>query len=230
MMRSTLLLIDDHPLFRRGLAGMFSCSGDFEVVGEASSGREGIELARRLRPGVVLLDLHMPGLSGLQVLDEIKQMALDCQVIVLTAELDRAELLEALHLGVDGYALKDTEPEQLLAYVRQCQVGAVVLNDQMVSLLSDPALQSPAAAAAPGVELTVREAQTLALIARGMSNKLIAREFGISDGTVKIYVKNLLRKLRLRSRLELAAWVHEAQPDSMGKKTYAAGAEHRRPG
>ncbi|WP_431798416.1 response regulator (plasmid) [Cupriavidus metallidurans] len=227
---STLLLIDDHPLFRRGLAGMFSSSGDFEVVGEASSGREGIELARRLLPSVILLDLHMPGLSGLQVLDEIKQLELGCRVIALTAALDRTELLEALHLGVDGYALKEMDPDALLAYVRQCSTGSVVLNDQMVSLLSDPALQSRAPMAASEVELTVREAQTLALIARGMSNKLIAREFGISDGTVKIYVKSLLRKLKLRSRLELAAWVYlSAQPAPTGNP-YAADAESRHAG
>ena len=222
---STLLLIDDHPLFRRGLAGMFAISGDFQVVGEASSGREGIELARKLLPSLILLDLHMPGLSGLQVLDEIKQLALGCQVIVLTAGLDRRELLEALQLGVDGYVLKETEPETLLAYVRQCKAGSVVLDNQMVSLLSDAS--ADATAQLSDVELTAREAQTLALIARGMSNKLIAREFGISDGTVKIHVKNLLRKFKLRSRLELAAWVFQsAQPISKGS-THAAPADHQ---
>lgn len=203
-----LMLVDDHPLFRRGLAGMFADSGDFELVGQASSGREGIELARRLLPDVILLDLHMPGLGGLQVLDEVKQMGLAAHVIVLTASLDREELLEALRLGVNGYVLKETEPDELLAYVRKCSKGAIVLSDEMVSLLAEHGQRHGAPSTPDPVELTAREGQTLARIAQGMNNKQIAREFGISDGTVKIYVKNLLRKLRLRSRLELAAWVH----------------------
>ena len=95
---TTLLLIDDHPLFRKGLAQLFGASDDFEVVGQAASGREGINLAVSLAPQQVLLDLHMPGLTGLQVLDELRQLRLDCQVVVLTASMDRAELLTALRL------------------------------------------------------------------------------------------------------------------------------------
>ena len=174
MHSATLLLIDDHPLFRRGLAELLSESGEFTVVGQASSGREGISLACQLSPELILLDLHMPGLGGLQVLDELRQLELDSQVIVLTASADRAEQL-----------------------ARKKQ-----LDGSLVALLAEPG------PAAPPDELTAREGQTLALIAQGLSNKRIARELGISDGTVKIYVKNLLRKFHLGSRLELAAWVH----------------------
>ncbi|MDE1169118.1 MAG: response regulator [Pseudomonas sp.] len=205
MDNATLLLIDDHPLFRRGLAELFAHSGDFTVVGQASSGREGINLACRLAPELILLDLHMPGLGGLQVLDELRQLELGCQVIILTASLERGELMTALRLGAEGYLLKDTEPEALLDYVRGCSKGSVVLDDALVALLAD---QSPLPM--PPADLTEREAQTLALIASGLSNKLIARELGISDGTVKIYVKNLLRKFDVNSRLELAARVHRA--------------------
>lgn len=208
MNRMPLMLIDDHPLFRRGLAGMFADSEDFELVGQACGGREGIELARRVLPGMILLDLHMPGLGGLQVLDEIRQLGLEAQVIVLTASLERAELLEALRLGVNGYVLKETEPDELLGYVRRCSKGTIELSDEMVALLAEHGQHPPAPSAPHPVALTAREGQTLARIAQGMNNKQIAREFGISDGTVKIYVKNLLRKLQLRSRLELAAWVH----------------------
>ncbi|MGV8861756.1 MAG: response regulator [Pseudomonas sp.] len=212
MNSTTLLLIDDHPLFRKGLAQLFAASDDFDVVGQAASGREGINLALRLTPKLVLLDLHMPGLSGLQVLDEMKQLGLECQIVVLTASMDRGELLTALRLGASGYVLKETEPEALLAYMRNCSKGAIVLDDCLVSLLAG---HNDISADAPldGIDdcgLTDREAQTLALIASGMSNKQIGRELGISDGTVKIYVKNLLQKLNLRSRLELAAWVHKA--------------------
>lgn len=210
MNSTTLLLIDDHPLFRKGLAQLFDASDDFDVVGQAASGREGINLALRLTPKLVLLDLHMPGLSGLQVLDEMKQLGLECQIVVLTASMDRGELLTALRLGASGYVLKETEPEALLAYMLNCSKGAIVLDDSLVSLLAgNDDVSAPLDRINDG-GLTDREAQTLALIASGMSNKQIGRELGISDGTVKIYVKNLLQKLNLRSRLELAAWVHRA--------------------
>jgi two-component system nitrate/nitrite response regulator NarL len=209
---TTLLLIDDHPLFRKGLAQLFATSDDFEVVGQAASGREGINLALSLAPQQVLLDLHMPGLSGLQVLDELRQLRLDCQVVVLTASMDRGELLTALRLGACGYVLKETEPDALLAYMRNCNKGAIVLDSILIALLADQGQARQglghAVEALDTSHLTEREGQTLALIAAGMSNKQIARELGISDGTVKIYVKNLLQKLSLHSRLELAAWVH----------------------
>jgi two-component system nitrate/nitrite response regulator NarL len=208
MNSTTLLLIDDHPLFRKGLAQLFDASDDFDVVGQAASGREGINLAVQLTPKLVLLDLHMPGLSGLQVLDEIKQLGLECQIVVLTASMDRAELLTALRLGASGYVLKETEPEALLSYMRNCSKGAIVLDDCLVSLLAGNSEIDAPLEKIEDDSLTDREGQTLALIASGMSNKQIGRELGISDGTVKIYVKNLLQKLNLRSRLELAAWVH----------------------
>lgn len=205
---TTLLLIDDHPLFRRGLAEYFNSTGEFQVVGEASSGRQGIALAEQLRPGLILIDLHMPGLGGLHVLDELGQLEIESRKIVLTASLDRNELLTALRLGADGYMLKETEPEDLRLYIRNCVQGVIVLDDCLVTLLGKDDDVPEGERGARQVELTEREAQTLALISEGMSNKQIARQLGISDGTVKVYVKNLLRKLNLRSRLELAAWVH----------------------
>ncbi|WP_322044814.1 response regulator [Paraburkholderia sp. J67] len=222
MSPTTLLLIDDHPLFRRGLADYFNASGEFVVVGEASSGRQGITLAGELQPSMVLIDLHMPGLGGLAVLDELRQLGMACRKVVLTASMDRAELLAALRLGADGYMLKETEPDVLLSYVRNCANGMVALDEGVRDLLADQGAgeeerHGAIAHAPPHVAelapsrratLTEREAQTLALIAQGMSNKLIARQLGISEGTVKVYVKNLLRKLDVRSRLELAASVH----------------------
>lgn len=205
---TTLLLIDDHPLFRRGLAEYFNSTGEFQVVGEASSGRQGIALAEQLRPGLILIDLHMPGLGGLHVLGELGQLEIESRKVVLTASLDRNELLTALRLGADGYMLKETEPEDLRLYIRNCVQGVIVLDDCLVALLAKDDDVPEGERGTRQVELTEREAQTLARISEGMSNKQIARQLGISDGTVKVYVKNLLRKLNLRSRLELAAWVH----------------------
>jgi two-component system nitrate/nitrite response regulator NarL len=205
---TTLLLIDDHPLFRRGLAEYFNSTGEFQVVGEASGGRQGIALAEQLRPGLILIDLHMPGLCGLDVLDELGQLEIESRKVVLTASLDRDELLTALRLGADGYMLKETEPEDLRLYIRNCVQGVIVLDDCLVALLAKDDNVPEDERGTRQVELTEREAQTLALISEGMSNKQIGRQLGISDGTVKVYVKNLLRKLNLRSRLELAARVH----------------------
>lgn len=203
-----LLLVDDHPLLRRGLAELLSASGDFLVVGMASEGQAGLQLARELQPDMVLLDWHMPGLGGLATLGALKRELPECPVLVLTASAARADLLAALHAGADGYLLKDGEPEALLATLQACRSGRAPLDPALLVLLANGLRDTAALTAAPAVELTEREQQTLALIAEGMNNKLIARQLGISDGTVKIHVKHLLGKLDLHSRLELAAWVH----------------------
>ncbi|CAM2196986.1 response regulator [Paraburkholderia sp. A1RI_3L] len=222
MSPTTMLLIDDHPLFRRGLAEFFNSTGEFRVVGDASSGRQGVSLACELRPALVLIDLHMPGLSGLQVLDELQQLELDCVKVLLSAEMSRDELIGAIRLGANGYMLKESEPEALLAYVRSCMQGVVVFDDELVRLLAQTRAAGDDAEPLRVSDLTGREGQTLALIAEGMSNKQIARELGISEGTVKVYVKNLLRKLGVRSRLELAASVHRS---GMGPQLGKSGDE-----
>lgn len=209
--RVRILLVDDHPLMRRGIAELLASTEDFEVLAEASSGREAIHLATRLHPDLILLDQHMPGgLSGLQVLDELRQLELPLQAVILTAELQRGEFLAALQLGVSGYILKDADPELLLAHLRRCRNGEMALSDEMVALLAHRDSAREGDMAAQLASLTPREGQTLALIAKGLSNKEIARDIGISDSTVKVYVKSLLSKLNLRSRLELAVWVYRS--------------------
>lgn len=214
----SLLLIDDHPLLRRGLAELFESSGEFRVVGSVSSGSEGVARLRQLSPDIVLLDLHMPGMDGLATLTALKQSQPDCRVMVLTASAARDDLLAALRAGADGYLLKDSEPEDLLVAVRACANGQARLDPALSDLLASSLREREASATSARVELTEREQQTLALITEGFSNKLIARQLGISDGTVKIYVKHLLSKLGLRSRLELAAWAHRGGlPDTRGE-------------
>lgn len=204
----TLILIDDHSLLRCGLAELLGAVADFQVLGMAASGPEGIELAQRLAPAMILLDLHMPGMSGLETLAALKRVQPDSQVVVLTASDSQDDLLAALRGGADGYLLKDTEPEQLVAYLQGCTRGRVTLEPGLMRLLAEERATPPGPGRAAAQDLTERECQTLALIAEGLSNKLIARELGISDGTVKIHVRHLLSKLNLHSRLELAAWAH----------------------
>lgn len=197
---------------------MFADSGDHDVVGQACDGYQGIELVLRLKPDFVLLDLHMPGMSGLQVLEEFKRLKVSSQIIVLTAELNRTELLSALRLGAEGFMLKDTDPEILLEYVRSCATGNAVLSESLVALVAEHHFDASSANSVVQEltsTLTERERQTLTLIAHGRSNKLIARDMRISEGTVKVYVKSLMRKLKMRSRLELATWVIQNSPVSL---------------
>lgn len=203
--RCRVLLVDDHPLFRRGVMQLIAAQPDFEVVGEAASGEEGVALTQTLHPDIVLLDVDMRGMGGLQALKEIKESGADTQVIMLSVSDAEMNLVTAVRSGADGYLLKDAEPEEMLEKLRQAARGEVIFTDSLMAMLVD-AMRSGTPAPSTDEALTERERQILQLIAAGKSNKHIARELGISDGTVKVHVKNLLRKLHLRSRLEAAVW------------------------
>lgn len=204
--RLSVLVIDDHPLFRRGVTQLLEMGPEFKLVGEAASGEEGIKMALLTRPNLILLDLNMKGMNGIQTLIELKQTDLDSLVIVLTVSDAEEDLVTALRNGADGYLLKDTEPEMLLDKLSGAAKGRVVLDQALVGMLAHALRKDNRAASPPDANLTEREHEILGLIAEGMSNKMIARELDISDGTVKVHVKNLLRKLNLRSRLEAAIW------------------------
>ena len=203
--RCRVLLVDDHPLFRRGVMQLIAAQPDFEVVGEAASGEEGVALTHTLNPDIVLLDVDMRGMGGLQALKQIKESGADTQVIMLSVSDAEMNLVTAVRSGADGYLLKDAEPEEMLEKLRQAARGEVIFTDSLMAMLVD-AMRSGTPAPATDEALTERERQILQLIAGGKSNKHIARQLGISDGTVKVHVKNLLRKLHLRSRLEAAVW------------------------
>lgn len=207
MARHRIVLVDDHPLFRTGVRQLLSAQADFEVVGEASSAAQGVETARRLLPDLVLLDLNMRGRDGLGALQELRASGLAVRVVVLTVSDAEQDLVAMVRAGADGYLLKDTEPEQLVEKLRLACSGQNVFDDQLTGVLVTALREDAAPPDTRLGELTEREAQILRLIASGLSNKLIARELDISDGTVKVHVKNLLRKLGLRSRLEAAVWV-----------------------
>ncbi|KDE41416.1 Nitrate/nitrite response regulator protein [Nitrincola lacisaponensis] len=201
-----LLLVDDHALLRQGLAELLGAVPEFDVLGTAASVEQGLQLVQDNPPDIVLLDWHLPGIDGSAGLMRCKEKLPDSLVIILTASEDQADLRQALAAGADGYVLKHAEPEQLVAQLRGCHKGSITLDPRMLESMDKPVTPEPAVVLP--VELTEREQQTLLLIADGLSNKLIARELGISDGTVKIHVKHLLTKLNLHSRLELAAWAH----------------------
>ncbi|MEW5770176.1 MAG: two-component system response regulator NarL [Pseudomonadota bacterium] len=205
----TLLVIDDHPLFRKAVLQLVEMTGDFQVVGEASSGEQGLELAQGLHPDMILLDLNMKGMNGIEVLKVIKSWDLDSRVVMLTVSDEAGDLVAALRAGADGYLLKEMEPEDLLVKLKEAASGQVTLTERLTRLLAHSLREDALPKAPDQAGLTEQEGRILDLIAQGKSNKLIARELGIADGTVKVHVKHLLRKLNLRSRVEAAVWAVE---------------------
>lgn len=205
---TSVLIIDDHALFRRGVRQMISADPDFLVIGEAASGTEGIVLVKELRPDLVLIDLNMKGMNGIQTLTHIKEAKLESKCIVLTVSDAEVDLLEALRAGADGYLLKDMEPEDLCANLKKALSGITVLHESLTEILKN-ALMHPTLSRIEGDKsLTDREKEILECLAQGLNNKTIARRLGISDTTVKVHIKHLLSKLRLTSRLEAAVWAH----------------------
>ena len=205
--RYTLIAIDDHPLFRKGVADLIDMEESLELIGEAADGSEGLKLARKLSPDVILLDINMKGMDGLETLEAIKHLDIDSRVIMLTVSDSERDVITALRNGADGYLLKDMEPEDMLEYLRQAVEGRIVVSPRLTELMAK-ALKSDAVTPDDSniASLTDREREILELIAKGLSNKLIARELNITEGTVKVHVKHLLRKLGLRSRVEAAVW------------------------
>jgi two-component system nitrate/nitrite response regulator NarL len=204
----TIITIDDHPLFRKGLADLIEMDDSLALIGEAASGEEGLALAVELEPDLVLLDINMKGMDGLETLRALKTADLDSRVMMLTVSDNEGDVLAAIRAGADGYLLKDMEPEDTLESIRAAASGKLVVSDRLTELLA-AALRSESNTPKDSEEaaLTQREHEILALIAEGLSNKLIARALDISPGTVKVHVKNVLRKLNLNSRVEAAVWV-----------------------
>ncbi len=200
-----VLIIDDHTLFRDGLQGLLE-RHNIDVVGSLGDGHEGIRLAQELKPDIVLLDMRMPNITGLEVLKQLQQVGFDAPIAMLTTSNDERDLVEALRNGAKGYLLKDMEPDDVVAALREIVKGETVVAPNLTQILArvvkgEPILESEPS---PIDDLTPREAEILSLLAEGQSNKVIARNLGISDGTVKLHVKAILRKLNIHSRVEAA--------------------------
>jgi two-component system, NarL family, nitrate/nitrite response regulator NarL len=205
---TTVIIIDDHALFRKGVNQMIATEGDFLVIGEAASGADGLLLVEQLKPDLVLIDLNMKGMNGLQTLAQIKEKKLESRCIVLTVSDAEDDLLEALRAGADGYLLKDMEPEDLCSNLRKAMSGVTVLHESLTEILKNALIHPTLSRSEEEVSLTEREREILECLAKGLNNKTIARALGISDTTVKVHIKHLLSKLKLTSRLEAAVWAH----------------------
>ncbi|WP_069472511.1 two-component system response regulator NarL [Candidatus Marithrix sp. Canyon 246] len=197
-----IVVIDDHPLLRKGLQQLIDICPDLEMVGEASNGLDGLEIIGELKPDLILLDLNMPNMNGLETLIKIKKMDPDIRVIMLTVSDEEQDVVDALRNGADGYLLKDMDPEELLLKFREVAKGKLVLSSCIIDCLGR-ALRKQANVS----ELTNREREILIHIHDGESNKVIARKLGITEATVKVHVKHLLKKLNLKTRVEAAVWV-----------------------
>ena len=202
-------IVDDHPLFRRGLIQLLGTIPQFHLVGEASCGKDGIALARRLKPDVLLLDLNMKDMSGLEVLKEVKASDLDTRVIMITVSDQGEDLVAALRNGADGYLLKDMEPEQMVESLKAAANGKLTISEALTHILAAALRGQNRPENLLEADLTDQEVRILERIATGMSNKLIGRELDIAEGTVKVHVKHILRKLNLKSRVEAAVWAVE---------------------
>ncbi len=205
----TVAIIDDHPLFRRGLIQLLNTVPRFSLVGEASNGHDGIAMARLTKPDMLLLDLNMKEVSGLEVLKTVKADNPDIRVIMITVSDQADDLVAALRLGADGYLLKDMEPEQMVESLLSVSEGKLIISEALTHLLAAALRGQNRPESLKEAELTDQEFRILEHIASGMSNKVIGKELDIAEGTVKVHVKHILRKLNLRSRVEAAVWAVE---------------------
>ena len=203
-----VLLIDDHALVRRGLEELLQSRG-IDVVGSAGSGEEGIQLSSTLEPDIILLDIKMPGMNGLDTLTKLRELGNTIPVLMLSMSRDEEDLAKALREGASGYLLKDMDPDELIPALNDALAGQSVVAKELIGSLTNiiqgkPKEQDKIEPATPLSELTPREQEIIQHIAEGESNKVIARNLGISDGTVKLHVKAILRKLGVHSRVEAA--------------------------
>lgn len=207
MKKLRTLLIDDHTLFRVGLEGLLASRG-IEIVASVGSGFEAQRLVDELKPDVILLDMRMPGINGLEVLEMLREKNTSLPIVMLTTSTDENDLLKSLRAGAQGYLLKDMEPDELVLALREIVAGKTVVAPDLAPILAravqGKTIEQDEKNDSPFSILTPRETEILGLLAEGQSNKAIARNLGISDGTVKLHVKAILRKLEVHSRVEAA--------------------------
>lgn len=204
-----IMLVDDHPMLRRGLSDLLSMEDDLLPVAQAGSGQEAVKLALAHELDLILLDLNMPGMDGIETIRALRNAGVDARIVIFSVSDDHENVLEALREGADGYLLKDMEPEELIEQIRLAAQGKLALSSELTQVLAQAIRGRSSNTQAHPSMLTKREKDVLKLIAKGHSNKMIARHLDIAEGTVKVHVKRLLNKLGMRSRTEAAVWVVE---------------------
>jgi len=201
-----IILIDDHALFRIGLEGILERRG-ITVIASVGDGEEGIRLTEEMKPDIILLDMRMPTLSGTQILKLLRDKGIEIPVAMLTTSNEETDLIESLRSGAQGYLLKDMDPDDLISALHDIIRGKTIVAPELTTVLAKVVQQGNTDTEEkndPFAELTPRELEILCHVADGQSNKVIAKNLGISDGTVKLHVKAILRKLDVHSRVEAA--------------------------
>ncbi|GLP95772.1 response regulator [Paraferrimonas sedimenticola] len=198
----SVLVVDDHPLLRKGICQLIEAEDEFELFGEVGSGLDALASMRDDEPDLVVLDLNMKGMSGLDTLNAIRADGITSKVAILTVSDNKQDVLRLMRAGADGYLLKDSDPDDLIDSLKQVMLGKQVLSEQVSAYLTEQGQGK----GEPNwiMSLTPRELQILQLVAEGMSNRLISENLHISEGTVKVHIKNLLRKADAKSRTEMA--------------------------
>ncbi|HEY0443337.1 MAG TPA: response regulator transcription factor [Candidatus Limnocylindrales bacterium] len=204
-----VLLVDDHAVVRMGLKAFLDMLDDIEVVGEASDGSEGVAMARRLKPDVVLMDLLMPNMDGITAIGRIKAEMPETEIVTMTSFIEEEKVTAALEAGASGYVLKDAEAEEVAAAIRAAFAGEVHLDPAVARLLAQRMRTKKSPADGLVEPLTDRERDVLGLLGQGMSNKDIGTRLFITERTARTYVSNILGKLGLASRTQAALWAVE---------------------
>lgn len=212
-----VLLVDDHTLFRRGIANLLASQPYITVVGEASDGWEALEKARESTPDLILLDLRMPGLDGQKVIQRLKDIVPSSRIIVLTISENEEDLLEAIREGANGYLLKDLTPEELFQAIKRTFQGEPVISPRMASkMLTEFSRRLSGSEAQPLRQLTSREKEILLLLAEGARNKEISARLHISGSTVRNHIHHIIGKLHVQNRVQAALLARGQAPQGVG--------------
>jgi DNA-binding NarL/FixJ family response regulator len=201
--RVGVLLVDDHPMVRAGLTGLLDATEDLRVVGEAADGDAALARAQELGPDVVLMDISMPGMDGIDSTRRLFEGGYAGAVVMLTSFSDQARVVDALAAGAVGYLLKDSEPGAVLAAVRAAASGHTPLDPRVAGALL------PTRRSAPGADLSAREREVLLLVAEGLANKQIAKRLGIAERTVKVHLGSVFRRIGVTDRTSAALWARD---------------------
>jgi DNA-binding NarL/FixJ family response regulator len=199
----TVLVVDDHSMVRAGLQQLLSSAPDIEVLGSAENGAQAVELASELHPDVVLMDLQMPVMDGVQATAALREQSPDSAVVIVTSFSDRDRIIGAVDAGAVGYLLKDASPDEILAGVRAAARGESPLHPRAARELLSARSESPSRG---DVELTARETEVLGLVRAGLSNKQIARRLGITERTVKAHLTSCFQRIGVVDRTQAALW------------------------